>query len=723
MSDLFKDQDNKLDRGLIAYAFLAQTSRGEGNLVAGLAPIFKPIASMKTGEKFDIDEFSQLLDQLYGLKIHPWAIEDLLPQLEISGLLERVTECDGVHIYVYKDIEGEFNAVSEEDIQRVLDRFVEFASILLEDNGLPVARKALESAFLAQLVEMSFISVLLNPDRSKEDRRSSSTLSLKKSKEQSQWEEDKSTKAKVEVICASFIVEIYHTDETLYDLVMQIATGAILSEVILNIQDPGETSSLDGLTVVLDSPFLMSALGLTGEEDYQFASEICNQLKENGATLAAFDHSVAELIDNLKGVISSTNSGVGYGPTARRLKNEGFATYVNGVINNVELILEQNEIEVLSKVDEEHFRYFTHEQQENFQSGLGYYHNGLAQHRDAQSVAELVRRRRGKQVKMGRFQSAGLVFITENTDVVDKATKFLKRHNLYNDGEVPPALSEKYLAGLLWALYGGKGSELTKNLLLANCAAALEPRNDVINRMHQFLKDIDDKQMDLFSALMTNERAGQYMMQASLGDSSLITDRNAPQVLERMQNALIEKVTTEQQEEINQLRTKHTAALKEKDEQHARLQQRLNEEQDEKLSSRIELKEATKQLVQIQNYLRDERDAKVESQRIKIIKSVKKANKYVKRVSWIIAAVFAFFSAFVLEVVLQDMGPIYRHLAAALVSLLSFVFAPPYLCSGPLDRLRNRRYRHYLARYDVEYVKEQSIDWESETLAEVEKAS
>ena len=90
-------------------------------------------------------------------------------------------------------------------------------------------------------------------------------------------------------------VDAYYKNKNLYDLVMRIATGAILSEVVLNFQNPGETMLLNGLNFVLDAPLLMSALGLTGKEDNVFASEVCKQLRNKKANLVVFEHSIDEL--------------------------------------------------------------------------------------------------------------------------------------------------------------------------------------------------------------------------------------------------------------------------------------------------------------------------------------------------------------------------------------------------------------------------------------------
>ena len=85
----------------------------------------------------------------------------------------------------------------------------------------------------------------------------------------------------------------------------------------------------------------------------------------------------------------------------------------------------------------------------------------------------------------------------------------------------------------------GKAEELTQYRLLANCTAALEPRNDVVAKMYRFLSQLDERKAQQFRALMTGERAGQHLMQLTLGDSILITSTSdAEHILEQVEASL-----------------------------------------------------------------------------------------------------------------------------------------------------------------------------------------
>jgi len=79
-----------MDRALVAFAFLAQASRTEGDLLSGLAPLFRPLAKALAGQRFEGSEFTAEVAKRYGIKVNSWAVEDFAPRLEAAGVLQKV---------------------------------------------------------------------------------------------------------------------------------------------------------------------------------------------------------------------------------------------------------------------------------------------------------------------------------------------------------------------------------------------------------------------------------------------------------------------------------------------------------------------------------------------------------------------------------------------------------------------------------------------------------
>lgn len=590
-NDLFgRPTSASLDGSLIAFAYLAQAGRGDNDLLSGLAPIFRSLGQGRVGQKFDPVEFASAVGKTYGLKVHPWAAEDLAPRLERAGLLQRVEVGPGAHEYAYSEVTGDYSEVSEADIRLVLRRFHEYARPLLAAHGLSETDEDLEDAFLKHLVDMEFVAVLLRPDQSAAQERKPSTITLKKPHEQEEWESEALHKSRFNVLCASFILQAHRDETKLYELLVRVATGALVAEVILNFQDPGAQANLSGLTVILDAPFVMSLLDVSSEESHRFARELCEQLRQHGAQTAMFRHSVDELRDNLKGVTGAVASGKGYGPTARRIASPAFKAYVNLVLADPDAAIKRAAVAILDvPTAATSMQFCTGEEEEHIRTGLGYYESPLAQARDAMSLAGILRLRRGRRAKMGRLAQSQYVFVTQNPFVAKRPNRFLRVKGLYAEGEVPVAMTDRYLAGLLWVMFGGKSQDLPRQLLLANCAAAVEPRSDVIAQMYRFLSQVDENQAKHFRALMTEERAGQHLMQLTLGDSVLVTPENAHDVLEQMKRVLIEEHERKTAQEIDTLAKQHEGQLQAQRARTAEAEARALEARTETLATRSAL--------------------------------------------------------------------------------------------------------------------------------------
>src|SRR5262249_49337645 len=157
----------------------------------------------------------------------------------------------------YGNVDETFDDVTESDIRQVVRAFIDFATPLLGRFGVRVDEKALEDGFFDELTSIDFQSIVLKPE-SKDLR--PSTLSLPKGPEEQRHEQELTARSHLDVLCAAFIVEAFHNNRQLYELIARIATGALLAHVVLNVQDPGKTTPLRSLRLVLDAPFVMAVL-------------------------------------------------------------------------------------------------------------------------------------------------------------------------------------------------------------------------------------------------------------------------------------------------------------------------------------------------------------------------------------------------------------------------------------------------------------------------------
>lgn len=718
--------ETRSDRPLIAYALLAQTTQVQGDLLSGLSPIFKPIVKQWEGRKFEARKLADEVRRLYGIDIHPWAIDDLAVRLERTGLLKKNRVSDTAEEYVYAAVTEEFNSVSEFDIRSVVESFCQFARPLLGQNGLSIEDKALSEVFLDQLVSMDFHAILLKPNKaSSRNNGGPNTLSLGGAEERKRTEAQISAKAKLDVLCAAFIIDTYETNKELYELISKIAAGALIAEVVLNVQDPGGKPSLGLMTIVLDAPFVMSLLDLSSEESHFYAKQIYDHLKANKASVIVFRHSVDEIRSNLQGVINHVASGEGYGPTARRLSQSLFKQYAISVLRDVESAVKS----IATRIDDgpsdtAKYNFFTKDAEDAFFGWLGTYGNPAAQRRDAASIAGVMRLRGGRVVRMSMFHTASYIFVTENPRLAECAARFATSRKLQSDDDVPPAITDRYLAGMLWVLYGGKADDLTRYRLLANCTAALEPRSDVVKKVHKFLSELDEVKANRFRALMTDERAGQHLMQFTLGDSVLVKSTDdAEKIYNRMEEKLRSRIEKNYSEEIVRQAISHAEENELNRLVKADLEKALAEKENEKLRIRTELELVREQNQSIVGQIDAMNQARKEEKRLTVQRCARTADGAVfkrKKLITIAAAIALFVASFAGA----ELGTTYGHMIVALVSAVSalvawagFWFVPELLFKEKLEQRKNEIFERELGRYGLFLEKDDYVvDWSSDDM-------
>lgn len=538
----------KFTRPLITFAYLSDRfQETKGDIAQGFLPILSPLIKERSGKNFEPNELAQAVSQYFGIKIHPWVIEDWATRLQSVGYLEVASKSEEHVIYRYAKIEDELTNLSEKDVASLVDEFLSFANQRLRPLGIEINNSELEKHLLDRLVLPEFLNIIRKPDKpSSILSNKENIIRLKKTRELEAEEVAREEAARLDVLCADFILNLVETNTKLFDLLLRITNGALIAEVVLNFRDPGVHAELGGLRILLDAPLIMSLLGLANEEASDYANEFFQELQQAGARIETFKHCMVEIENNLKSALETyARENRAFGPTGSRLGNAAFRTYAISVRENVNAAVTSKGIKIIDDPRDPLYRFFTQEQEEDLREQIGYYDHFEAKARDAQSIGHVMRLRQGSVAKMGDIRGCKILFVTENARLAAKSTNYLEYKKFLNKRQIPPALSDRYTAGILWISSGGKGAELTRKRLLANCSAAVSPRQDVITRMHQFLSKVSPQQAEYFEALMTNRRAEHYLMSLTLADAKLVTEKNFSEIYDQVEKIAAAKVSAE----------------------------------------------------------------------------------------------------------------------------------------------------------------------------------
>ncbi|QGT81329.1 hypothetical protein [Pseudomonas coronafaciens] len=396
---------------------------------------------------------------------------------------------------------------------------------------IDIPEQLLRKHFFNQIVTSDFQIRLIRPSTISRDGRK--ILQLKESKS-SQEEEDLADDAfdvkepslqkqleQMKIISASYILDASANKKDTYSQLLNIANGAILAEYILNLREPNSTFTLNSLKIYLDGPLAMSYLDLNEEKASSHTFMLIESLRAKGASLFIFKGHIDEIRDNLRSAMNQDGSGIRR-PTHRRMQGASFRSYAQSILSDLEGTFRRKQITIVSP--SKSVSYFSEEDMESLTSALGDYAYH-ARERDAQAVGGILRLRSGKINSRSYFHECQHIFLTENKRVASASFEFMINNLGYKENYVPPVVTDRYLAGLMFVLYGSKeASELSHQKLLANCASALEPNHALLSKVTTFLSDVTEARAGAFVEMMTSSRSSQHRAIYLLDESKVINN-------------------------------------------------------------------------------------------------------------------------------------------------------------------------------------------------------
>ena len=417
----------------------------------------------------------------------------------------------------------------------------------------------LQTAFFDRLVQPDFLGLLLRPDRPAPDPK---ILTLRRS-DRKHGDDSPNHQQQLDYLVASNILHVNREMPDLFDLIVAAASGALVAEVVLDLQHPvGDAQPMSGIDAAIDSPLVLDAMELGHDGATPYAVALIEQLKKAGAHPVVFGDTVKKIHGALVGPLQNyERRAETYGPLGRRLRtNSAIAAYVRSILPRLrDVIQERLGVDVLeiSEVDRARNRiYFTESHELEMARELGIYERDAARLHDARVVADVLRLRGREHVTA--IGKAKVVFVTRNGRLVRRSRQYLTVRSIIARDYFPPCISDRHMAGLLWISIGGGGDTLPRLQLVANCSAAVMPRRNLVSRMHRFFKDLNPTMEKHFKAVMTNERAEHFLMNRTLSDVAVITQDNFEEIYRDIEEVAAERVSKQKDSEIASLKSAHT---------------------------------------------------------------------------------------------------------------------------------------------------------------------
>jgi len=671
-------EDDEYSRNLLLFALVENEFQRTGDIVQGLMPLFAPIAQAHKGQRFDIKGFSDQVSKMYGIELHPYVVENWVSRLAEAGFLQIVGDSESEE-YIEAYYSNDFDADSifeRASFDRLLEPFVAHIIARLSEHGISLSGAEAEEAIYSRLIRPTFRSLL---DREEKEFLPPRTLSLDKGR----YEPDQNDlPANLDFLVAEYLLSLAKSNSTDFDEFVKISNGALVAEIVVGLQSPPSISpERIKLEIFLDAPVMMDLLDLGNREEGEYVRDLLAKAVEVGIKVSTFRHNIEELLNVFKALIKARDEGAPLRHSVgRRLQTDRYAwPRLRMVMKNIETSLNTHNVNVVSFADEyDHLiKYFDQEHETELLSMIRPFTEGsfAAREFDAHSLANIMRFVLSEP-KMANLFSARAVFLTKNDGVAMAAQQYVESTGFIDEQRAPLCVTDRYFAGLLWLATGGKGEEIPKRKLIANCYAAVAPRVDVITRMLSFLDGLSDSQKNEFEVLIRDERCSYYLTHNTLGSAALLTEKNFERILEDMKSGLTEKHKTQSLKEKQLLEEKHSQVLGEVTSERDSLADKVADLNARNNAQRYELEKA--RLRRVKHWMR-------RANRAAMLAAIKIYGK--------LAAVFYVFTVVVLLTFeVNEFSAITQSILIAPLTLIfggvQFYLAPQYFFGRQISELR-----------------------------------
>ncbi len=455
-------------RKLRAYAYLTASFKEKPNTadtIDCLLPFLAAGVAQQAGNFLDIDELGRFLGGL-GLRIPYYVLMQLVPRLANSGEIEWNP---AAHRHFCKQSASQS------------------ASSQIKLANLNIAFEALEDEFTLYAsnlgikkppVSSSWSDALIGFLRSETASDTMKTALVK----DILVGDSRSLEA---YIIARFIQDKQTTNQSIFDSIIQIFSGIIIEDFIINIQAVGDTNKYHQLHIYYDTTVLLRLLGTSGLLFQTATVEMHRSLQDLGCKCGYLEYTEDEVAKILNAIITANDGGAEiFGETAEAILNQevSISQLRDLVATFPQRLAEMNifpvpynsaarKSEDIYQISEQSFA--TELTAEALKRDRNY--KGPTALNDARAVAIILRMRRG--VAKRDLSACGHLFVSNNNILQNVAKRFTTKHVEGYEGQaIPPVLTLGQITTVAWLATAKtiEPPQVSKELLAA-CFSAVRP--------------------------------------------------------------------------------------------------------------------------------------------------------------------------------------------------------------------------------------------------------
>lgn len=446
-------------RGLTTVAFLKARFDAGADHLGMFQPFVEDAIFHSVSDEIDLTSIQKAINQSTGLRIPTDVIKTLLKRSKKKGL---VTRAGGRYLRTHRRDPTAFHAQMNE-LEVATERLAKRLSTYATDRDHNFASDDDALSALTHFLDFHHIGMVLGQDIRVGASRTSS---------------------RNETVIASFVREIVEEGGRDSDVLDSIVKGLIVQNALLLRDVPIAGRHLSRLTVYLDSGILLRALGYAGSTELYAATEALSLLRAAGASLCAFDGTVAEVESILRVYEHKLGSSAGI----RELRSTPLTHHFLSIKatpaelhQELALIpLKLDKLDVLVRPFPKH----THDYTEDERSLAEILRNPSKNRdddarvwHDVMAIAAILTLREG--ARPSTMANARYVLASGSSRTVDEATAWYRKS--YTHG-LEPMVHFRSVTNAAWVLRPGEASNMPMHQLVTVCAALLQPSVEIWNR-------------------------------------------------------------------------------------------------------------------------------------------------------------------------------------------------------------------------------------------------
>ncbi|MEI4827983.1 hypothetical protein WAX78_00645 [Bacillus sp. FJAT-53711] len=339
------------------------------------------------------------------------------------------------------------------------------------------------------------------------------------------------------IIVSSYIKKIRSDYSILYDYLIEVVKGNMLVNAIYYTEPDVLGMYFKGTEVYFDTSFIIYALGFSGEARKEPCSELLLMLKESKAILQCFRHNVDEIIGILewcKNNLTASHADI-HGTISNFLGKGYSSSDVERIIYNIDEEIQGNlKIKIIEEPPfDKHEFVISEEELTTFLSSRVKYLRENALAKDVQSTSAIMRLRRGK--KSFHIEDSRAFFVTTNYNFAQSVHEFFFNEELPK--LIPPVLHDSVITNLVWLKNPSKAPNLPSKRLMADCYAAVAPKEHLWERYIETL-NIYEKTGDItyqdLAILRYTQGAKELLVEKTLGEEDAVTIGTVQEILKEI---------------------------------------------------------------------------------------------------------------------------------------------------------------------------------------------